>query len=153
SLRLRDTLYRHSFPTRRSSDLILEQDGLAVFEHQWSAQLLFKTQHSVPPRSQDAQRSERLSHTAAGLVHALNVLGLGSMPNFWPRLSSFVTPTTIVYGALDRKFAELSERVKGQNPSFQLAPIPQVGHNPLLEAPALVSDLVLQLESEDERSR
>lgn len=121
---------------------ILEQDGLAVFEHQWSAQPLFKTQHSVPPRSQDAQRSARLSHTALGLVHALNVLGLGSMPNFWSRIAEMKVPLTFVYGALDVKFAGLAERARSTNPQIRLVAIPDVGHNPLLEAPQALFQLL-----------
>lgn len=121
---------------------VLEQDGLAVFEHQWSAQPIFKTQYTIPPRSQDAQRSARLSHTALGLVHALNVLGLGSMPNLWPRLGHMKVPMTFVYGALDDKFRKIAERAQTENAQIRIVAIPDVGHNPLLEAPEFISRLL-----------
>lgn len=121
---------------------ILEQDGLAVFEHQWKAQPIFKTQLSIPPRSQDAQRSARLTHTAAGLVHALHVLGLGSMPNFWPRLESMKTPLTFVYGERDEKFSALAARACRLCPQIRNVAIPQVGHNPFIEAPESLARLL-----------
>jgi 2-succinyl-6-hydroxy-2,4-cyclohexadiene-1-carboxylate synthase len=121
---------------------VLEQDGLAVFEYQWKAQPLFKSQFSIPPRSQDAQRSARLSHTARGLVHALHVLGLGSMPNYWPRLAGIKTPLTFVYGERDDKFSELARRAQLLCPQMQNFSIPGVGHNPLIEAPDLLADLL-----------
>ncbi len=120
---------------------VLEQDGLAVFEHQWSAQPIFKSQGTLPPRSQDAQRSARLSHTAAGLVHALHVLGLGSMPNYWPRLSELRVPTTLVHGELDEKFAAIGRRAHASCPHIRSVAIRGVGHNPFLEAPDVLRQL------------
>ncbi len=122
---------------------ILEQDGLAVFEHRWKQQPIFSTQGSIPPRSQDAQRSARLSHTAAGLVHALNVLGLGSMPNYWPILPQLVVPLDLVFGALDEKFAAISTRAQSLCPTARAVAIPAVGHNPFLEAPLALRELLL----------
>lgn len=122
---------------------VLEQDGLAVFEHQWSIQPLFKTQETIPPRSQEAQRSARLGHTAAGLVHALHVLGLGSMPNFWPRLADLQVPLTLIHGELDEKFAQITQRVKSLCPRIESIAIPGAGHNPFLEAPSAIRELIL----------
>lgn len=122
---------------------VLEQDGIAVFEHQWRAQPLFRTQHTIPPRSQDAQRSACLTHTAPGLVHALHVLGLGSMPNYWDRLANIKTPITLVYGELDKKFAALTERAQSLAPWIRSVAIPRVGHNPFLEAPEALTELLV----------
>lgn len=122
---------------------VLEQDGIAVFEHQWRAQPLFRTRHTIPPRSQDAQRSACLSHTARGLVHALHVLGLGSMPNYWARLEGIKTPMTLVYGEFDEKFTALAERARSLVPRIRSVAISQVGHNPFIEAPEALTELLL----------
>lgn len=129
---------------------ILEQEGLSGFEEKWKSQEIFASQSQLSPEIQHAQKSARLSHTASGLVHALRVLGLGSMPHFWSTLSHFHTPTTFVYGALDQKFTKLAERAHALNPSFRLAPIPDAGHNPLLEAPQRMRELIVELEGEDD---
>lgn len=121
---------------------VLEQDGLAVFEHQWSRQAMFRTQDSIPPKSQDAQRTLRLSHTASGLAHALSVLGLGSMPNYWPRIADLRIPVTVVSGALDEKFLKLGRRFADLSPYATLRVLDGIGHNPLLEAPNAVGALL-----------
>lgn len=121
---------------------ILEQDGLAVFEHRWSRLPLFDSQHSLPPRSQDAQRTLRMSHTAAGLAHAMNVLGLGSMPNHWPLLTAIRRPIHLVVGSLDEKFLGIAERMQRSNGQFVVHVLKGVGHNPLLEAPERVAQLM-----------
>lgn len=121
---------------------ILEQDGLAVFEHRWRSLPLFKSQESLPPQSQEAQRTERMSHTATGLAHAMSVLGLGSMPNLWPSLERIMVPTTLVSGELDAKFASITDQIAKIAPQFSFVRLPDVGHNPLLECPAVIGSLV-----------
>jgi 2-succinyl-6-hydroxy-2,4-cyclohexadiene-1-carboxylate synthase len=128
---------------------VLEQEGLAAFEEQWKNQPLFASQVRISADRREAQRNARLSHTAAGLVHALRVLGLSAMPNFWPQLSELRTPVTLIYGALDHKFASIATQAKALNPSFQLAPLAQTGHNPLLEAPERVREVLLRVEGTD----
>jgi 2-succinyl-6-hydroxy-2,4-cyclohexadiene-1-carboxylate synthase len=121
---------------------ILEQDGLAVFEHRWRSLPLFQSQESLPPHSQEAQRTERMSHTALGLAHAMTVLGLGSMPNLWPALSLVQVPVTVVTGELDEKFSRITDQITSVAPQFSVVRLPGVGHNPLLERPDAISALV-----------
>jgi len=122
---------------------ILEMDGLAVFEHKWSSLPLFASQTRLPAHVQAAQRAERLNHAALGLSHALSVLGLASMPNLWPRLSQLRLPTHLIVGDLDEKFKTIAQIMCDHSTRFHVTHLPQVGHNPLLEAPKRVRALLL----------
>jgi 2-succinyl-6-hydroxy-2,4-cyclohexadiene-1-carboxylate synthase len=122
---------------------VLEVDGLAVFEHQWSSLPLFSSQARVSAEVHAAQRAERLRHTAWGLSHALSVLGLAAMPNLWPRLPDLRVPTQLIVGELDEKFLNIAQVMCDQCARCRLLCMPQVGHNPIIEAPEELRALLL----------
>lgn len=122
---------------------VLDVDGLAVFEHKWHNQPLFASQQSLPPMTLAEQKRQRLSHTARGLSHALEILGLGVMPDLWPLLSELSGSVQLLVGARDEKFGGIAAQMSELVPHLQLNRLPNVGHNPLLEAPDLVRALVL----------
>lgn len=122
---------------------VLEVDGLAVFEHKWSALPLFASQSRLPADVQAAQRAERLGHTAWGLSHALSVLGLASMPNLWPQLGEVRFPVHLIVGEFDQKFFDIAQAMCSHSDHFRVTCLPQVGHNPVLEAPERVRALLL----------
>ncbi len=121
---------------------VLEVDGLAVFEHQWSSMPLFASQNHLPAAVQAEQRAERLSHTAWGLSHALSVLGLAAMPNLWPRLAELRIPTHLIVGELDEKFRHIAQAMCDDCAQCRVTCLPQVGHNPLIEAPQQLRSLL-----------
>lgn len=121
---------------------VLEVDGLAVFEHKWRALPLFASQARLSSEVREAQRAERLSHTAWGLSHALTVLGLGSMPNLWPRLGELRCPVDLLVGDQDTKFLGIARDIQGHVPHAELISLSGVGHNPLLEAPAHIREFL-----------
>jgi len=122
---------------------VLEVDGLAVFEHKWSALPLFASQARLPAAVQAAQRAERLGNTAWGLSHALSVLGLASMPNLWPQLHQLRLPVQLIVGEFDQKFLDIAQTMSNHSELFRVTCLPQVGHNPVLEAPERVRALLL----------
>ncbi len=114
---------------------LLSEQGLEAFVEAWERLPLFSSQVSVSTVELDAQARTRRSHTAAGLIQALGVLGLGVMPSLWNALTCVKARVYLVAGQLDTKFSELSRAQVGLMPRAELFVVEGVGHNPLLEAP------------------
>lgn len=114
---------------------MLLRDGLELFESNWSQMPLFSSQSGLTEEQRAAQKALRLSHSPEGLAHSLAVIGLGSMPNLWPRLTGLSVPTRCIVGALDAKFGAIAEQMLALNPRIECQRVANVGHNPLLEAP------------------
>ena len=66
------------------------------------------------------------------------------MPSYWDRLPTLETPITLVVGALDAKFVPIARAMHAALPRSTLVEVPNVGHNVVLEAPDLVTDLSLE---------
>lgn len=115
---------------------VLQSEGLDAFVDKWSSQPLFASHSNLTSDRQQLQESERKSHTAQGLAHALKVLGLAQMPNYWPRIAALKVPTLCLYGQDDSKFQDISERIATVCPFAQASGVAGAGHNPLIEAPA-----------------
>ena len=122
---------------------LLHQHGLDAFVDAWENLPLFQSQKRLSEPMRERTRRARRSHTAEGLAHAFGVLGLGRMPSYWPRLAEIRVPVTLVVGELDTKFRALAERMCATMPQARLVSVPDVGHNPLVEAPDVVSELLL----------
>ena len=114
---------------------ILREQDVRAFVDYWEKLPLFESQAKVPVPRLRAQRASRLMHTAAGLEHALSVLGLHAMPSYWNELSGLDLPVSLVVGERDHKFIGLAERMLLKLPRGRLSIVPGVGHNVVLEAP------------------
>ncbi len=60
---------------------------------------------------QESLRARRQSCTVEGLVGALDCLGLGVQPDYWPELQRQRLPTLLLTGALDDKFTQIARRM------------------------------------------
>lgn len=133
---------------RRQSDEQLRQllrtRGLEAFIDHWERLPLFATQAALGPAVLAEQRRSRLTHTAAGLAHALDALGLGNMPDYWPALPELDLPVVVVVGERDTKFRRLGETMLELLPSARLELAPRAGHNVVLERPAWLAELMLR---------
>ncbi len=112
----------------------LESSGLPAFVDEWERLPLFSTQ-SVAQRQ--AQRAPREGHDAAALGGAFRVLGTSRMPDYERLLGDVHVPLLFVAGELDAKYSELAVRYASAAARGEACIVPGVGHNPLLEAPAL----------------
>jgi len=121
--------------------LLLEQ-GVAAFVDYWEKLPLFESQTALPAARLAAQRAVRRAHSAEGLAHALEVLGLHGMPSYWGELSKLELPVSLVVGERDHKFIALAERMLSLLPRAQLSIVPGVGHNVVLEAPEYLVGLL-----------
>ena len=133
---------------RRAADAkwqaLLTARGIQAFVAAWEAQPLFTARGTVSESLLSAQRALRLSHRPEGLARSLEVVGLGVMPNYWPKLARLTQPVTLLTGALDTKFSALASRAAPQIPRGRWASVPAAGHNLLLEAPRAVATYLLE---------
>jgi len=133
---------------RRESDeqhrQLLLTRGLAAFTDYWERLPLFATQVALDAEVLAEQRRARLTHTAAGLAQALDALGLGNMPDYWPELAKLDLPVSIVVGERDTKFRRLGETMLELLPRARLEIAPGAGHNVVLERPAWLTELMLR---------
>ncbi len=133
---------------------LIEQQGLAAFDREWSAQPLFRTQRRLRGRRQprpdaapdvdvlEEQRRIRLGHDPSALAGAMRALSLGAMPDFRAHLPSVDLPVALVVGGLDTKFADLAHGMAEALPRAHVRLIDGVGHNVPLEAPVRLADLL-----------
>ncbi len=135
-----DRRARVALDEARAKDL--EEQGLEAFVDTWEKLPLFATQRAVSPEQLAVQRARRMTHTVSGIAWALRTLGLGQMPNFWPRLPRVACPVVFVAGELDVRFVEIARRASALVSSSVLHVVPRVGHNVLLEAPQTAIDII-----------
>lgn len=65
----------------------------------------------------------------------LETLSIGLQENLWPRLHELTMPTLVIAGELDRKYAEIAQRMAECNPNIAVMIVSGAGHNVHLEAP------------------
>ncbi|NCC28035.1 MAG: alpha/beta fold hydrolase [Gammaproteobacteria bacterium] len=121
----------------------LRDDGIDAFVEAWESQPLFATQAGLPSAVLERQRRRRLGQRPTGLAASLEQHGLGHMPDLWGSLTAFPGELTWVVGASDTRFLGLAREVVRRRPATRLHVLPGVGHNPLLECPEILSDLLV----------
>jgi 2-succinyl-6-hydroxy-2,4-cyclohexadiene-1-carboxylate synthase len=114
---------------------LLRTRGLEAFLAQWEALPLFDGLRQLPPERQEALRARRRAATAEGLAGALECLGLGVQPDYWPTLHRQRLPTLLLTGARDAKFTGLARRMAAELPVVWRHAFEGCGHAPHLEAP------------------
>ncbi|PQJ95335.1 alpha/beta fold hydrolase [Chromatium okenii] len=131
---------------RRHADQLwikqLRSEGLAAFVDNWAQQPLFTTQRHLPPAILARQRAGRLQHQAEGLASCLERLGLAEMPSTWATLAQFSGQLHWLVGGADQKFLELAQQVLHLRPATTLRIFDGIGHNPLLEAPEKLAEVL-----------
>jgi 2-succinyl-6-hydroxy-2,4-cyclohexadiene-1-carboxylate synthase len=114
----------------------LERDGdVAAFVRTWLAGPLFNGLY-------EPQIEERLRNTAAGLASSLRHAGTGTQAPLWDRLGELTTPTLVLAGAADLRFAAIAIRMSGLLGDGVCSLIPGAGHPAHLEQPAVTARLV-----------
>ena len=118
----------------------LRIQGIAAFVQAWENLPLFATQRRLPASVLDRQRTCRLSQCPEGLASCLERLGLAEMPDAWDDLIHFPGQLRWIVGSEDRKFLHLARQVAERRATTDLMILDGVGHNPLLEAPAMLAN-------------
>ncbi|WP_287437108.1 2-succinyl-6-hydroxy-2,4-cyclohexadiene-1-carboxylate synthase [Thermomicrobium sp.] len=114
----------------------IEQRGLDWFADYWERLPLFASRQRLSAERRTALRAEWLAQRPHGLGASLRGFGTGSMPAVWDRLSELRMPVLVIAGALDTRYAALSQAMAARIPASQLVIVPAAGHTVHLEQPA-----------------
>ncbi len=124
---------------RRISDgelaAFIRRKGVDAFVDRWEALPLFDGLRRLPLELQQPLRARRRACTVEGLCGALECLGTGAQPDYWPVLHRLRRPTLLLTGALDTKFTRIARRMGGELPVVWGHALAGCGHAPHLEAP------------------
>ncbi|MFP2896584.1 2-succinyl-6-hydroxy-2,4-cyclohexadiene-1-carboxylate synthase [Corallococcus sp. 4LFB] len=124
---------------RREADAklvdFIRAKGVDAFVERWEALPLFDGLRRLPEPEQAALRERRKACTAQGLAGALETLGLGVQPDYWPSLHRQRLPTLLLTGDQDVKFTTLARRMAAELPVVWRHAFAGVTHAPHLEAP------------------
>lgn len=118
------------------------EEDIATWAQRWATLPIFASQSSLPAEARAAQHRQRQDHDPAGLAWSMRALGQGSMPSAWSSLGSLRRPVTFAAGADDEKYVAIAERAAGLAERIEARIIVGAGHNPLLEQPQAVADLL-----------
>ena len=121
---------------------LIEEEGLAAFDSEWSALPLFASQRDLDAGRLAEQRRVRLGHDRAALGAAMRALGLGAMPDYRPALRSVACRVELIVGSLDRKFELLARQMAEALANASVHVVEGAGHNVPLEAPDELACLV-----------
>jgi 2-succinyl-6-hydroxy-2,4-cyclohexadiene-1-carboxylate synthase len=124
----------------------LRKEGVAAFVNAWEELPLFASQRALCEEKLTSQRQIRLSHDAEGLARALEILGLGEMPDYRAAMSSADTPITMVTGSRDAKFSEIAGAIAEENAHVDVELVDGIGHNVVLEKPAAIAAVLERVE-------
>jgi 2-succinyl-6-hydroxy-2,4-cyclohexadiene-1-carboxylate synthase len=124
---------------RRAKDAnlatFIRQKGVEAFVAHWESQPIFAGLRNLAPERQEELRARRRSCTVEGLVGALECLGLGVQPDYWPELQRQRLPTLLLTGALDEKFTQIARRMAAELPVVWRRTFEGSSHAPHLEVP------------------
>ena len=122
---------------------LLRDQGIGAFVQAWERQPLFGSQvRHLSSADRTHQHQRRLQHNAQALAHSLETTGLSAMPNYWLALPDIHLPVHLVAGADDSKFSRIATRAQALLPEARLTLLPDCGHNPIIEAPSAVVQLL-----------
>ncbi len=89
----------------------------------------------LPAEQQHSLRERRRGCTEVGLAGALECLGLGVQPDYWPELQRQRLPTLLLTGALDVKFTQIARQMAAELPVVWRRTFEDCSHAPHLEHP------------------
>ena len=123
-------------------DLLLNE-GLDAFVDKWESLPLFNSQSRLSEIQLKNQRAARLRCDPKGLAFSLGVTGLGVMPSTTSALEALEMPIHLVSGKLDSKFTGLLSTLLSRLKHARHSVLPDIGHNPVLEAPDRITACLL----------
>lgn len=126
---------------RRAADEALADDleasgDVREFLERWLAQPMFDRLGGA------GGLERRLANTPDGLAKSLRLMGTGTMTPRWEDLSALTTPTLVIAGANDTKFAALAQRLDAGLAVSTFSLIPGANHACHLESPERVGVIV-----------
>ena len=120
----------------------LRDDGIESFVEYWEQYPLFESQNQLGVETLINQRILRLSQKEEGLMRAIEVLGLSSMPNYELKASEIQVPVEVLVGEYDHTFQNRGELLAAMIPQGEMLIIEATGHNVVLERPDVVAQQI-----------
>ena len=121
---------------------LLREKGIGAFVEYWEQYPLFESQKNLDFETLMNQKILRLSQNEQGLIRAIEVLGLSSMPNYELKASDIEVPVEILVGEYDQKFQGRGELLATMIPQGEMLIIEATGHNVVLERPEVVAQQI-----------
>jgi len=120
----------------------LRQDGTAAFLTAWEAQPTFATQARASADVRARRHAERGALDPHALATAMEVLGLGAMPDLRAALVARAHRAHLVVGGDDAKFLAVARTLVHQAPALVIDVVDGSGHDPTLEQPAALAAII-----------
>ncbi len=141
---------------RRADDEALadriETEGVPAFVDYWESLPLFETQARLPAGMRLAIRRGRLANDARGLANSLRGMGTGAQPPLHDQLDEVETPSLLLAGAKDAKFAAIVREMAAM-PNARAHLVPEAGHAAHIEKPAYCARTITAFLEEGARER
>jgi 2-succinyl-6-hydroxy-2,4-cyclohexadiene-1-carboxylate synthase len=131
---------------RRAADAVwaerLRVGGTAAFLRAWEQQPLFASQARASAEVRARRMADRSRLDPGALADALERLGLGAMPPLADALATRADRAHLVAGADDERFLAIARAACAATPSLGLDVIAGSGHDPTLEAPLALANVI-----------
>jgi 2-succinyl-6-hydroxy-2,4-cyclohexadiene-1-carboxylate synthase len=118
------------------------RDGISAFVAEWEQQPLLLPAPHVSAEAHARQHAQRLQNSPTGLANSLRGMGAGQQSPLWLRLRDLAMPVTLIVGALDSRYTELSQRMAQLLLAPDLAVVADAGHTVHLDQPQRFVDCV-----------
>jgi 2-succinyl-6-hydroxy-2,4-cyclohexadiene-1-carboxylate synthase len=103
---------------------------------------MWRSQQTLPAHVLERQRQLRLRNHPQGLANSLRGMGQGAQPSLWDQLARIESPTLLIAGTEDVKFASIAKDMSNAFANAHLVLAPGVGHAVHLESPSLYAEHV-----------
>ncbi|MBK9036184.1 MAG: hypothetical protein IPL61_33900 [Myxococcales bacterium] len=115
---------------------------MAAFLAAWEAQPIFATAARADADVRAARRAARAALDPRALADALDVLGLGAMPDLADALVARAARARLVVGADDGTFRQRAVELAARAPALGPTVVDGSGHDPTLERPAALAAII-----------
>jgi len=122
---------------------MIRKKGLAAFFAYWNQQPIINSQAHIEAGQKSIMYAARMEHHPVYLAQALVAFSVGRLPSLWHKIHSFNCLTYWITGKKDSRYERIAHRAVAQMPSAFHISIPQTGHAPHLEQPALFASYLM----------
>lgn len=118
-------------------------EDFPAFIASWEGMGLFSSQQSLPDKTLEQQRQNRLSQQPEEASDSLMKYGTGVQPSYWEKLGDIRRPVLLLAGGQDEKFIRINSSMSELLPDARLEIIDGAGHNIHMEAPRKFGTIVI----------
>ena len=118
----------------------IQDSDLEAFLRSWYQAPMWGNLNAHP----DFERliAQRRQNDPRQLVAALQSMGTGSQPSYWPHLETLAVPVLLLAGEFDSRYIHIMDAMRRQLPQAYFQVVAQCGHNIHFEQPEIFIKLV-----------